>query len=239
MTAVALPPALVLAGGLGTRLASVVPDLPKPMAPVAGRPFLEHVLRRLAQQGVAEAILCVGYKRDVIQAHFGTQFGGLQLRYSNEDQALGTGGAIRLAFDRFALRSALTLNGDTWCEAPLSDFVIFHRARAAQVSVVLTPVADSARFGAVETDADGRIQRFSEKPSSPGEAWVNAGVYLVEAAALQLAPAVPRFSFEAELMPACAAQGQAFGFRCQANFIDIGVPSDYQRAQELFASSDA
>lgn len=237
MTAGALPPAVVLAGGLGTRLARVVPDLPKPMAPVAGRPFLEHVLLRLAQQGVGAVILGVGYRREVIENHFGTQFAGLELHYSREDQPLGTGGAIRLAFDRFALERALVLNGDTWSEAPLDRLVAFHQARHAEISVLLTHVADCARFGTVETDADGRIQRFREKRPGAERGWVNAGIYMLEAAALGQGPDAPCFSFETELMPLSAAQGQAFGFQCEASFIDIGVPADYRRAQALFASA--
>ncbi|HEX4871867.1 MAG TPA: nucleotidyltransferase family protein [Nevskiaceae bacterium] len=228
------PPAVVLAGGLGTRLASVVRDVPKPMAPVNGRPFLEYLLAHLEGQGVRQVVLAVGHLREVIIRHFGDRFRGLALSYSVESEPLGTGGAIRQAFEQAGFARAFVLNGDTHCPVDLAALQACHEAQAAELTLTLTEVADSDRFGAVSLDDQGWVRAFREKQASRGPGLINAGVYLMERRLLERAPAQPRFSFETELMQASVGQAAIAGHISPASFIDIGIPSEFARAQTLF-----
>jgi len=228
--------AVILAGGFGTRLAAVVSDVPKPMAPVAGRPFLERLLDRLAAQGIRRVVLAVGYRGGIIRSHFGAAYGSLALHYSEESEPLGTGGALRQAFDSQALDRALALNGDTWCDVDLAALAQRHERSGALVTITLVHQDDAARFGTVEVDARERVVGFREK--RPGAGLINAGVYAIERKAFDLAPQAARFSFESDVLQAHAAEG---GFAAHvaagATFIDIGVPEDYARAQALLASA--
>jgi NDP-sugar pyrophosphorylase family protein len=230
--------AVVLAGGFGTRLAAVVSDVPKPMAPVAGRPFLERLLDRLAGQGLQRVVLAVGYKREIIQAHFGERYHGMQIAYSVEAEPLGTGGAMKQAFVEQSLERAFVLNGDTFCTLDLAVFAAAHQLSAAAASLALVRVDDAGRYGAVELDADSRISAFREKNPQTGAGLINAGIYALEARVFELAPATAKFSFEQEVLQAHAAAQGFRGHVADASFIDIGVPDDYRRAQSLLADSD-
>lgn len=230
-----LPLAIVLAGGFGTRLQSVVADVPKPMAPVNGRPFLEILLDHLHAQGVPQVWLATGYKHEVIEGHFGSDYRGLPLRYSVEREPLGTGGAILQALGSAGVDRAFVLNGDTHCPVDLSALYGRHLATAALLTLSLVAVEDAGRFGRVETDAEGRVTAFREKAPGGGPGWINAGVYAVERALFESAPSRPRFSFETEVMQPAADHLPVFALPTQAPFIDIGIPSEYARAQELFA----
>ncbi|WP_029891017.1 nucleotidyltransferase family protein [Polycyclovorans algicola] len=230
-----LPTAIVLAGGFGTRLQSVVADVPKPMAPVAGRPFLQVLLDTLADAGVTGAVLAVGYKREVIEQHFGAHYRGIALDYSVEAEPLGTGGAIRQAFEQAGVERALVLNGDTWCPVDLLALVQTHRAHAAMLTLTLTQVPDAGRFGAVTQLPDGRVSAFHEKRSDGGAGRINAGVYVVERALMAYAPTSAKFSFETDVMQRVVGTLPVFGHVTDAPFIDIGIPSEFARAQGLFA----
>jgi D-glycero-alpha-D-manno-heptose 1-phosphate guanylyltransferase len=230
-------PAIILAGGFGTRLASVVSDRPKPMADIAGKPFLERLLNRLIAQGVTRAVLAVGYKREVIQAHFGNEYRGLPIAYSEEIEPLGTGGAMRKAFDEQKLDFALVLNGDTFCTVELPVLVKTHRHSGAAATLVLLDVDDAGRYGAVELGSDGRISAFREKNPQPAPGLINAGVYALERRVFDLAPADTKFSFETEVLQKSAATARFAGHVTKATFIDIGVPDDYHRAQTLLADA--
>ena len=212
-----LPCAVVLAGGFGTRLQSVVADVPKPMAPVAGRPFLEVLLDTLADAGVGRVVLAVGYKREVIERHFEAAYRGMTIEYSVESAPLGTGGALRQALDLTGVARALVLNGDTWCPVDLQALI------------------DTGRFGAVELDADGRVRAFHEKRAGGGPGRINAGVYVVERSLLSYAPSTCNFSFETDVMQRQVGHVPVFGHVTDAPFIDIGIPSEFARAQALFA----
>ena len=228
--------AVILAGGFGTRLASVVSDLPKPMAPVANRPFLEHLLDRLQDQGLKQVVLAVGYRREAIIGHFGDRYRGLSLSYIEEREPLGTGGALRQAFQQSQLDRALALNGDSYCDLDLSDLVTTHRRLGLCATLSLVHQEDAARFGRVEIDAEGRIRAFQEKSETPKPGLINAGIYALEASVFELAPAQQRFSFETDILQAHCARG-VFGAHAVegVRFIDIGVPHDFERAQSLFA----
>ena len=220
---------VVLAGGLGTRLRSVVPDLPKPMAPVAGRPFLAYLLGSLERQGFTRAILSVGYLAGTVRDSFGDRFGGLQLRYSVEEQPLGTGGAIRAAARLASGDSVFAINGDTYASVDYAAMLAQHVASQDVLSVALMHVADTARYGAVET-VGSHIERFTERGiRGPGS--INAGIYLVERDLLEGLELPERFSFEEEVLRVRLQQLRPAAFFGSGYFIDIGVPEDYARAQ--------
>ena len=171
--------AAVLAGGLGTRLRAVVADRPKVLAPVAGRPFLAHLLDQLAEAGVRETVLLVGHMAELVREEFGDWYREMRLAYSHESDPLGTGGAVRLALPHFHRESVLLLNGDSYCRADYPALMAFHRQTQGSASLVLTRVPNASRFGRVVVGAGGRVERFEEKDPTPTPGWINAGVYLL------------------------------------------------------------
>ena len=225
--------AIVLAGGFGTRLRGIVDDVPKPLAPVAGRPFLAWLLDRLATGGMRRCILATGYLSDVIEQRIGARWQGMEIAYSVEPEPLGTGGAIRLAATRLQGDAAHVLNGDTWLEYDSVALEDTARAAGASMTIALARVDDVARYGAVDID-NGRVTGFREKGES-GPGWINAGCYFLGADALAALPVRDAFSFEQDvLQPRVQARAVA-AFTATAGFIDIGVPEDYARAQLQFA----
>ena len=227
--------AIVLAGGLGTRLRGVVPDLPKPMAPVAGRPFLAWILDRLVDAGFERAVLAVGYRHEAIRDHFGDRFGALALHYSVEDRPLGTGGALRLAAENLSSLPAFVLNGDTFLELDYRSMLEAHIEQAEQMSLAVCSVADVARYGALEIE-DGHIRGFLEKGRT-GPGIINAGTYLLSEGILNRIPLGEPFSFEQQLLVPRIGEIRPAAFPATGLFIDIGVPEDYDRAQRLFPTS--
>jgi D-glycero-alpha-D-manno-heptose 1-phosphate guanylyltransferase len=222
--------AIVLAGGLGTRLASVTSDIPKPMAPIGSRPFLEYLLDYLIEQGAEQAVLAVSYRREAIQGHFGDIYRGLPLNYSVEEQPLGTGGAIRQALDFITDDEVVVLNGDTLFHVDLNGMDKIHRNGGARLSMALKQVTDSGRFGRVEVSAEGVITSFLEK-STGGPGWINGGVYMLHRKLFADFPMPVKFSFEQDLVEPNIARIQPRAFQSEAYFIDMGVPEDYARAQ--------
>lgn len=229
--------AIVLAGGRGTRLRSVVSDLPKPLAPVAGRPFLAWLLDGLADGGIRRVVLATGYLAGQVEAAIGARWRGMEVDYSVEEQALGTGGAIRLAASRLRGDSAHVLNGDTFLRYSPAALEAAALAAGTPIAVALARVGDVGRYGAVRVDG-GRVASFEEKGGA-GAGLVNAGSYFLAAPALAALDAVGQeaFSFETEVLAPRAAAGGVAAFMDTAGFIDIGVPDDYLRAQALFAAS--
>ena len=228
MTDLAATDVIVLAGGLGTRLKSVVPDLPKVMAPIAGQPFLTYLLSSLERQGFRRAILSVGYLADVVQNHFGDRIGKLHLAYSVEQQPLGTGGAIRAAARLASGDDIYAINGDTYASVDYGAMLAQHRSMQNVLSVALMHVADTARYGAVEV-VHSRIQSFTEKGRS-GPGYINAGIYLLQRTMLE--DGLPeRFSFEQDALRLRMQELSPGAFLASGYFIDIGVPEDYARAQ--------
>ena len=225
--------AIVLAGGFGTRLRGVVDDVPKPLAPVAGRPFLAWLLDRLAASGMRRCILATGYLSELIEERIGTYWLGMEIAYSLEPEPLGTGGAIRLAASRLHGDAAHVLNGDTWLEyepAALEDAAC---AAGASMAIALARVEDVTRYGAVEID-HRRVTGFREKGEA-GPGWINAGCYFLGVDALAGLPARDMFSFEQDVLQPRVHAGAVAAFTATAGFIDIGVPEDYARAQLQFA----
>ncbi len=227
--------AIVLAGGLGTRLRGVVPDLPKPLAPVAGRPFLAIVLEQLTKQGVTSAVLSVGYRYELIRDAFGDRFDGLALDYAIEDRPLGTGGAIRLALRACGGGDVLVLNGDSYTELDISQMQARHGEARAGLTVCVVEVADAGRYGRVRVEGSS-IVGFSEK-GVPGPGWINAGVYVMRRDLLEGLDLPAAFSFETDVLAARLGELRPLAYRTAGRFIDIGVPEDYARAQGMFASA--
>jgi D-glycero-alpha-D-manno-heptose 1-phosphate guanylyltransferase len=225
--------AIVLAGGLGTRLRDVVPDLPKPLAPVAGRPFLAYLLDQLAAGGIRRVILATGYKSEEIAKAIGNRWANIDIAYSREPEPLGTGGAIRLAAGMVHGDGVHLANGDTFLRYVPS--ALEHRVREAnaQMGVALAMVPDVGRYGAVEIDGD-RVSAFREK-CGQGPGLINAGSYFLTREGIDKLPDLGAFSFESEVLIPASLAGEVAAFDETRDFIDIGVPEDYARAQRLFA----
>ena len=226
--------AIVLAGGFGTRLRGIVDDVPKPLAPVAGQPFLAWLLDRLATGGMRRCILATGYLSDVIEQRIGARWQGMEIAYSVEPEPLGTGGAIRLAAGCLHGEAAHVLNGDTWLEYDAAALEDAASATGAPMAIALARVDDVARYGAVDID-NGRVTGFREKGES-GPGWINAGCYFLGADALAALPARDAFSFEQDVLQPRVQAGAVAAFTATVGFIDIGVPEDYASAQLQFAA---
>ena len=224
--------AIVLAGGFGTRLKEVVPDLPKPMAPIAGRPFLEILLSMLARKGFTRVVLSLGFMSEKISSHFGDSYLGMALIYEVEDQPLGTGGAIRAALAHCRESHAFIFNGDTYLELEVDELEKLWQRNHNPV-IVVRKVADTARFGRVEI-IDGRVIAFLEK-GQPGLGLINAGCYVLPKDGLDGFPLDQPFSIETEFFIKILQHIRFDGFITQARFIDIGVPVDYELAQNELA----
>ena len=220
--------AIVLAGGLGTRLKQIVPDLPKPMAPIAGRPFLEILLTALARKGFTRVVLSLGFMAEKIIAHFGDRYAGMELVYEVEHQPLGTGGAIRAALLRCAADHVFVFNGDTYLDLEVDELEeLWQRSR--RPVIVVREVPDTARFGRVEMNG-GQVTAFLEKGMA-GTGLINAGCYVLPRRALEAFPLGQNFSIETEYLAKELGRIYFDGFVTCGRFIDIGVPEDYARAQ--------
>lgn len=225
--------AIVLAGGLGVRLAARVSGLPKAMAPVAGRPFLEILLRQLERAGCKRVVLSVGYLHSVIEDHFGAVFGGMELDFAVEESPLGTGGAIRKALTMAREEAVLVLNGDTFLAADYAQMLRFHAAEGVAMTMAVTEQPDIARYGGVVMSG-GRVVGFEEKGRS-GPGWINAGAYVLNRNLEWPGDLPERFSFENEFLgPRIAEIGPA-AYEVRGYFLDIGVPEDFDRAQRELA----
>jgi len=224
---------IVLAGGLGTRLRAVLPDLPKPLAPVAGKPFLGYLLAYLGREGLKRLVFALGYKAEAIQRWLTSQKWPFELEFVVEKEPLGTGGAIRYAWPRTTNPHVLVINGDTFCPAALAPFYQVHLQKGADVSLVSVSVSPADRYGTLQISPDGRIQAFQEKaPRRSG--WINAGLYLISRTWWEKQVWPPAFSWEAYLQEALQRPMPPRLYAHQLSdcpFIDIGIPEDYARAQ--------
>lgn len=220
-------PALILAGGLGTRMRAIAGDVPKPMLPVGGRPFLEFLVKALRRQGVADIVLSLGYRGEAVSDYFGdgSRY-GVAIRYVREPTPLGTGGALRLALGDSDREPWLVLNGDSLVLVDLARMLAFHQNKKGRLTVAVVPVSNTARFGCIRVGEHDAVLAFSEKRGT-GAGLINAGVYLLGRAVLQ---AIPEgvVSLERDVFPRFAGAG-AYGFAADGPFIDIGVPEDYER----------
>ena len=222
--------AIILAGGLGTRLQKIVSDVPKPMASISGRPFLEILLTSLARKNTSRIILSVGYMGNLIKEHFGNSFGGMEIEYAHEEAPLGTGGAIRLSMEKVRSDHVFVFNGDTFLDLELDRVEKQWQQRHRSI-IVGRNVSEVSRYGRLLTDK-GHVVGFSEKGVS-GSGIINAGCYVISREQLSsFAPQVP-FSFERDFLPKVVKKGEFDVFITNGKFIDIGVPDDYLRAQSV------
>jgi len=219
--------AVILAGGLGTRLRPVLWDQPKVLAPIGGRPFLAYLLDELVRQGARRVVLCTGHLGEQVEARFGNAYGPLSLVYSQEHEPRGTGGAIRGALPLLESDPALILNGDSYCRVHLPTFLAWHRARKARGSLVIARVAERSRYGRVDVSDDGAVLLFREKEDKGGSGWVCVGVYLLSQEIIASMPADGPCSLERDVLPAAAG---LFGYRIEGPFLDIGTPESYAQA---------
>ena len=228
------PDVIVLCGGFGTRLSSVLKDLPKPMAPVSGKPFLYYILKKLEAEGFRRFILSTGYLGDKISARFGEKSGEADIVYAREKEPLGTGGGIRYAMQYCSSGEVLVMNGDTFFDIPLNTFVEMHRREKADVSIALKKVDDCSRYGFVETDDKGRITAFREKKEGKKDCFINGGIYTVNRKTFMDLPLGEKFSMEKDFFQKYVNSLIFKGFPFDNYFIDIGIPEDYEKAQSDF-----
>jgi mannose-1-phosphate guanylyltransferase len=235
-----VPDTIVLCGGAGLRLRSVIGNAPKGMAAVAGRPFLELLLRQLRRHGFERAILAVGYQRDMIYSHFGESAFGLSLAYSVETSPLGTGGALRNAADLVESENVLIMNGDSYTDADLRDFAGNHSASGADVSVLLVPPDGRGDCGSVRLDEESRVVSFAEKQGPSDATYINAGIYMALRRMLYEIPARTEVSLERVSFPEWLREGKYIrGCIYPGQCIDIGTPERYQTAQDLLAAAES
>jgi NDP-sugar pyrophosphorylase family protein len=228
--------AIILAGGLGTRLQPLVSDRPKPMAQAAGKPFLEYLIEQLRGQGFDELVLCVGHLAGHVCDYFGDgSRWGVRLRYAVERQLLGTAGALRNAAS-FIDGTFLALNGDSYLDADFRAMVQLHQQRRSLDpqtvgTIAAVKVDDAAAYGMLEMDGRGRILRFREK-ATPGRDWMNGGAYVLEPEVLDCIPADRPVSIEQEVFPLLLDRGyHLYSHQVEGFFADIGTPEGYRRFQ--------
>lgn len=222
--------AIILAGGLGTRLRSVVSELPKCMAPVAGKPFLAHVIKYLQKEGVQKFIFSVGYKYEIIQEYLRHELSTVTYQLSIEQEPLGTGGAINFACSCSTENTVLIVNGDTLFPVDVAMLGELHQSSNADCTLSLKPMHNFARYGMVELNTDNSIKSFKEKQFYK-EGLINGGVYALNVERFVQEDLPEKFSFEKEYLEKYFYQGKMYGLAQDAYFIDIGIPEDYARAQ--------
>lgn len=224
--------AIILCGGLGTRLQDEVPDLPKPMAPVRNKPFLEYILKKYSQFGIEKVILAVGYKHEVIGNYFGNSFHSTNIEYTIEEELLGTGGAIKQALEHARSPLILIQNGDTFFDIDLNKFLNFHNQKKSNLTLALYPTDDISRYGSVVVDDNNRITGFAEKGSGKGQGYINGGIYLLNKEYFMDFDLPGKFSFEKNFLEENYKSENFYGEICYSYFLDIGIPEDYKLAQD-------
>lgn len=225
---------VILVGGRGTRLRPVLPDRPKVLARVLGRPFLTYLLEQLAQAGVGQVVLCTGYLGEQVRQEMGDKYGSLNLEYSWEEEPLGTGGAVRRALAHCASDPVLVMNGDSFIDADLASFYQWFTEKELPAALLLTWVPETSRYGRVMVGEAGLVAGFEEKGAHPGPGWINAGVYLLRRRVLLPFPEGQFFSLERDLLPRWMGKG-LHGYPAGSNFIDIGTPESYFLAEQFFS----
>jgi D-glycero-alpha-D-manno-heptose 1-phosphate guanylyltransferase len=222
-------PAIILAGGLGTRLRPVINDLPKPMAPVNGKPFLHYIFQYLERQAITEAIVSIGYKGETIQEYFGSKYLHIKIKYAIETEPLGTGGGIKKAFE-YADGYAYVLNGDTLFNVDLEELRKLYFNARCDIALALKQLKNFDRYGTVELDSENRITGFAEK-KFVNEGLINGGIYFFSPRLFDKIEISDKFSLEKEVLEKQANFLKFYGKVFDDYFIDIGIPEDYEKAQ--------
>ena len=225
---------VILAGGLGTRLRSVVSDRPKVLAEVFGRPFLKYLFDQLENAGVHEVVLCTGHMADSVREEIGETYGSLHIKHSMEDVPLGTGGALRLALPLIQSDTVMVMNGDSYINADLKAFLRWFLRKNIVAALLLVKSLDMKRYGKVVIASDNRVEAFEEKSGIEGEGLINAGIYLLKKKFVETIPPGTAFSLELELFPNLIGK-KLYGYRCEGEFIDIGTPKSFRKAEKFFS----
>lgn len=223
--------AIVLAGGMGTRLKEVVADIPKPMAEINGKPFLNYLINYLAKNGITHIILSVGYKADLIRKYFRTGNKSVKISYAIEETPLGTGGGIFLAMKQAANEHIFVVNGDTLFNIKLQEMAHFHQLKNAALTVALRRIKDGSRYGSVITDHSNKIIAFNEKKEGVENVIINGGTYLIDKQQFLRKDFPEKFSFEKDFLEKDFNSNNFYGIEFNDYFIDIGLPSSYLQAQ--------
>ena len=222
--------AIILAGGFGTRLSTVVSDVPKPMAPIKGRPFLEYLLDDLNEKGINRIILAVGYKKEIIKSHFKEKYKNIDIVYSDEDIPLGTGGAIKKALTLTKDEDIFIINGDTFFDVDLKEMYQFHKKNSSKLTLAIKDMEKFDRYGSLILEED-KIIKFEEKKYID-KGYINGGIYLIDKNLL-IQEKKESFSFEKEILENKNFQIEKYGYKSEGYFIDIGIPEDYYRFKEI------
>lgn len=230
--------AVVLAGGLGTRLRPVVGNRQKTVADVGGRPFVTRIIDQLEAAGIRRIVLCTGHGAEQVERSLTARQGRAEINFSREDRPLGTGGAVRLALPAAAADTLLVLNGDSYTEADLNAFLADYRRFGRIPTLLLVEVPDTRRYGRVECGPNGEIRAFTEKGAATGAGWINAGIYLMESRHAGNIPADRPISLERDVFPGWLGTGLR-GHRTTGRFIDIGTPESYAAAEGFFTAAQS
>jgi len=223
--------AIVLAGGLGTRLRSEIGEFPKTLASVNNQPFLHYLLRYLKKNGIERVILSVGYKHELVEEAIGKNFEGIQIDYAIEKEPLGTGGGIKLALEQTKSDVIFVCNGDTYFDVDLKALADFHFEKKSNCTIALKKLQNVSRYGSVEMDAEGKVTAFREKQFRE-ETIINGGIYCINRGLLIHYPVNTPFSLETNYLENNPKAKKIFGRVFDSYFMDIGVPEDYQQFQK-------
>jgi D-glycero-alpha-D-manno-heptose 1-phosphate guanylyltransferase len=224
---------VILCGGLGTRLRPALTDLPKPLAPILGRPFLAYLLDQLKDAGFSHAVLSTGYKRDILSGMIGSEYNGLSIQYVEETSPLGTGGALKWVMGQAKADEYLVMNGDSYLGLPFKDY-LRQPTNGYQALLALAKVDDCARYGTVSTDESGQVLQFIEKQGIAGPGDINAGIYRIQAGILSRFPPQEAFSLERDVFEPLSRSGHLRAIPYDAPFIDIGTPESLLAAESFF-----
>lgn len=227
--------AVILAGGEGTRLRPVLEGLPKALAPVAGRPFIFHLLDQIIEAGISRAVLCLGYEAGKIQETLGNEYKTLQLEYSVEPEILGTGGALRFALPKILKPNVIVLNGDSLVESGIFQLLI--QKSSQEQGIGLVQYDNGSSFGSVEFQESGQVSRFAEKKANTENAWINAGIYFLHRKTVERISAFQKVSLEFDLFPALVREKKLWAYPLKGKFFDIGTPESLTRAQAFFEAT--
>jgi D-glycero-alpha-D-manno-heptose 1-phosphate guanylyltransferase len=229
--------AVILVGGLGSRLRSVVSDRPKVLAEVSGRPFLAYILNQIAAAGITRVVLCTGYKGEQVYTTFGEAYAGIKIVYSQEQAPLGTAGALYLALPLIQSDPFIVFNGDSICNVDLNAYWKWHLASDSYASLVMAQVPEVQRYGSVRIDENDNILNFTEK-NHTGEGMINAGIYLISLDLLKTISADAPVSLERDIFPGLIP-GKLRGYQSKAQFLDIGTPDAYNQAANFLENTFA
>lgn len=220
---------VILAGGLGTRLRTIVSDKPKSMVAIKGMPFLEYQIKYFKKQKFNNFVICSGYKYHHIVNYFSNQYDkSIKISHSIEEEQLGTGGAIKQAL-RLVENQFFVVNGDTIAQVNLHEMIKFHIEKMADMTISLVKIGDSSRYGSVITDEDNRIIKFDEKQTGTTNQFINSGIYLIKKNSIDWKSLPTKFSLEKDVFSTMIKNKRIFGYETDGYFVDIGIPSDLKR----------